>query len=214
MRCRNEVFNNEVPFLFAWRQFVCFAWARIPASLAATLLVNWDPKWDVKTKCWNWGPLFWWRQPSLSVCLSVLGGQRMPASQTATLLVNWDPKWDVKTKGLKWGPCFWWRQPLCLFWAAKECRLHRRPRCLLTEILNEMSKGSVWNEVPFCAGGSLSVLLAKNAGFTRRPRKPASQAATLRVTEVLNEMPQRGPFLLEAGCLFCRFHRAFTFLCS
>lgn len=44
----------------------------------------------------------------------------------------------------------------------------------------------------FCAGGSLSVLLAKNAGFTRRPRKPASQAATLRVTEVLNEMPQRG----------------------
>ncbi len=98
---------------------------------------------------------------------------------------------------------FWWRQPVCLFWAAKECRLHRRPRCLLTEILNEMSKRSVWNEVPFCAGGSLSVLLAKNAGFTRRPRTPASQAATLRVAEVLNEMPKKGaknevPFLLEA----------------
>jgi len=46
-------------------------------------------------------------------------------------------------------------------------------------------------------------LLAKNAGFTRRPRTPASQAATLRVSEVLNEMPKRGaknevPCLLEA----------------
>lgn len=107
---------------------------------------------------------------------------------------------------------FWWRQLVCLFWAAKECRLHRRPRCLLTEILNEMSKRSVWNEVPFCAGGSLSVLLSKYAGFTRRPRTPASQAATLRVTEVLNEIPQRGainevPFLLEAACLFCRPRR-------
>ncbi len=62
-------------------------------------------------------------------------------------------------------------------------------------------------------GGSLFVLLAKNAGFTRRPRRTsASQAATLRVTEVLNEIPKRGarkevPFCAGGSLSVCRPRR-------
>jgi hypothetical protein len=56
-------------------------------------------------------------------------------------------------------PSFFWRGGSLSVLHGQEYRPHWRPRCLLTEILNEMgSKRNVKTEVPFFCGSSLACL--------------------------------------------------------
>jgi hypothetical protein len=141
----------------------------MPVSQVATLLVNWDLKWGVETKCLIMrSPFFFWRGGSLSVLYGhEYRPHRRPRCLLTEILNEMGSKRNVKTEV----PFFCGGSlalSVCLFWAAKECRLHKRPTLLVNWDPKWDAKTKCLKWGPFFGGGSLSVCSGrpKNAGFT------------------------------------------------